>query len=132
MRPSASCRLRSLTVIEARPFTLPPGSELTTTPWTVAPRLAITQSPSTMGRARLAVKRSPSLAVLVERSLAVEIVICVPARIVKARGGGAGAALGLAAAFEATAPGLLAEVEAASGVGDADVNAVATLGEGLG
>ena len=56
----------------------------------------------------------------------------VPARIVKTRGGGAGAALGLAAAFEATAPGLLAEVEAASGVGDADVSAVATLGEGLG
>ena len=68
----------------------------------------------------------------------------VPARIVKTRGGAggaalgaagavlAGAALGLVAAFEATAPGLLAAFEAASGVGDADVSAVATLGEGLG
>jgi len=43
-----------------------------------------------------------------------------------------GAAPGLAPAFEATAPELPAGLEAASGVGDVDVSAVATLGEGLG
>jgi hypothetical protein len=78
-----------------------------------------------MGRARLAVKRSPSLAVLVESSLAVKIVIRAPERIVKTRGGvGAGAA----ALEPAAAPGF----EVASGVGEADVRAVATLGEGVG
>src|SRR5215813_3992655 len=72
-----------------------------------------------------------------------------PARIVKTRGGGAGAAPGaagavpapaevagaapgLAAAFEATAPGLLAALEVAFGVGEADVRSVVALGEGLG
>src|SRR5215510_2565649 len=65
-----------------------------------------------------------------------------PARIVKTRGGAGGAApgaagaapapAGLAAAFEATAPGLLAALEVASGVGEADVRFVVALGEGLG
>src|SRR5262245_1731139 len=147
VRPCASCKLRNLTVIEARPFTLPPGSELTTAPSTCAPFLAITQSPSTMGRARLPINRSPSLSVLVESVLAVKIVMGVPARIVKTWGvcAGAGAAtpepagllatappgaLAAPAGFAGAAPGLPAAVEVASAAGEADVRAAALLGEG--
>jgi hypothetical protein len=89
-RPSASVMLSRRTAIEATPLTLPPGSELTTTPSTGAPFLAITQSPSVIVRPRLAVNRSPLLAFFVERSEAVKIEITEPAFIEYVRGGGGG------------------------------------------
>src|SRR5262249_30980054 len=55
LRPSAKVRLSNLTEMKATPFTRPPGSELTTTPSTGAPFFAITQSPSTIELAKLAV-----------------------------------------------------------------------------
>ena len=81
------------------------------TPETVAPFLATTQSPSTIGLANEPVKLSPDLEVLVEIVELVQTEIGVPAASVKTRGGAGGAT----AAEDGTVPGFdeLPEDEAA-------------------
>src|SRR5262249_38170035 len=93
LRPSARVKLSNLTEIKAVPFTRPPGSELTTTPSTGAPFFAITQSPSTIGLAKLAVNFCPFRAVFVDRSEEVKTEMVLPSNNVLVRDAGGGVAL---------------------------------------
>ncbi len=74
----------------ALPFTLPADCAVTMVPET---RVLVGKTrlpPTVMGAARMAVKRSPLLAVLVSIALSRAIVSCVPVAIVTGGGGGGG------------------------------------------
>src|SRR5262245_22502631 len=144
-RPSASVSFSNLTLITATPLTRPPGSALTIVPSTGAPFFAMTQSPSVIARARLAVNVWPLRLFFVERSFSVNMEITLPDSIVNVRGGaglsatGAGdlggdfSALSLfdepTAGFLADSPVDTAGVSATVGEGDASV---VGLGEAVG